>query len=601
MSGRSTRDDRIIAVAFRRSLLLFAVLALIAGAIWLVMRVGERPEVVSDAVVEDLDRLLDRPEGPQPPTAAWRDIAAAAGIDFVHHNGATGEKLLPETMGGGVAVIDHDLDGDPDLLFVDSGPWPWSGEAPRDTLVLYRNDGGRFVRVTDQVGLSGAWGYGMGVAVGDVNGDGRDDLFLTTVGPNRLFLNTPAGFVEHTEAAGVAGPDDAWSTDAAFFDADADGDLDLFVLNYVEWSREIDFEVDYRLAGIGRAYGPPTNFAGTQPEFYRNDGSGRFSEEAFESGLWVSNEATGEPVGKGLAVLPVDLDDDGDLDLFVANDTVRNFAFINDGTGRFEERGEALGLGYDRNGHATGAMGVDAAWLDDGRLAIAVGNFANEMSSLYVGDASGFNDEAIGRGLGAPSRAVLTFGLLFVDYDADGAPDLLQANGHVEDRIHIVQASQHHAQPGQMFWHCRNGCTRQFVQLGPAASGDLARPAVGRGAASADFDGDGRLEIVITQIGGAPRLLKATGPAGRWLRIALEGPPGNPHAIGAQIEVEANGRWQRQWVMPSRSYLSQVEPVATFGLGDADQATRIRVRWPDGRVTEHPGAAAGQVLTLRRD
>lgn len=611
-------DDRVIGVAFRASLIALLALLVIAGAIWGLrswLSGGEAEPVVEPD--RDLDRLLRVAPVRDAPRAAWRDVAADVGIDFVHVNGATGDRLLPETMGGGVAVIDFDLDGDPDLLFVNSGHWPDApvGAEPVDTLRLYRNDAGRFVEVTDETGLAGAHGYGMGAAIGDADGDGRDDVFLTTVGPNRLFLNRAEGFVDATDSAGVSGGEAAWSTSAGFFDADADGDLDLMVLNYVEWSREIDFEVDYRLTGIGRAYGPPSNFAGSQPYFYRNLGDGRFEEVGLEAGLHVTNPATGEAVGKGLALMPADLDRDGDLDVMVANDTVRNFAYLNRGDGTFEEAGTLLGLGFDRNGLATGAMGIDAEFLDDEAMAIGIGNFANEMSSMYVSrDGVSFADEAIGRGIGAPSRAALTFGLFFLDYDLDGRLDFLQVNGHVENEIHRVQASQRYAQPAQLFWNCGPDCAPPFVLVPAEATGDLARPVVGRGAIYLDFDGDGRLEVLVTQIARPPMLLDRGSPAAsseqapdpsnadaRWLRVALDGPPGNPRGIGARVEIEADGRRQVRSIMPTRSYLSQVEPVATFGLGDAGRVDRVTVTWPDGTTSERTGVPADRELRIAID
>lgn len=481
-------------------------------------------------------------------------------------------------------------------------PWPFAAGRPGfNTLRLYRNLGnGRFEETTLAAGLTGDHGYGMSVAVGDVDGDGWPDLFLANVGGNRLFRNREGRFAEDP-AAGVAGGLDTWSSSAAFFDADADGYLDLFVANYVQWSREIDFEVDYRLTGIGRAYGPPSNFAGTQPYFYRNDGSGRFEEVTSAAGLFVRNSATGEAMGKGLAVVPVDLEGDGDLDIVVANDTVRNFAFINDGSGTFTEQGTELGLGFDRNGHATGAMGIDFAQpFGDESLAIAIGNFANEMSSLYLSpDGYAFADEAIGRGIGAPSRSALTFGLFFFDYDLDGRSDFLQVNGHVENNINQVQASQRYAQQAQLFWNC--ACAQSFIEVPRAQTGDLASPIVGRGASYLDIEGDGVLELVLTQVGGPPLLLKqATKPAGEWLRLQpLMRPDGSP-AIGAVVEVEvrvgAGGLVQRQTLMSTRSYLSQVEPVLTFGLGDAAEAERVLVRWPDGRQLEMNAVQSRQFL-----
>lgn len=600
------QDDRVIGVAFRASLIALLAAVTIAAAVWGLrswLAGGEVEPVVEPE--QDLDRLLRTAPVRNAPPAEYRDVAAEVGIDFVHVNGATGDRLLPETMGGGVAVIDFDLDGDPDLLFVNSGHWPETpaGTEPVDTLRLYRNDDGRFVEVSAEVGLAGAHGYGMGAAIGDADGDGRDDVFLTTVGPNRLFLNRSGGFVDATASAGVAGSDEAWSTSAGFFDADADGDLDLMVLNYVEWSRAIDFEVDYRLTGIGRAYGPPSNFAGSQPYFYRNLGDGRFEEVGLEAGLHVTNPATGEAVGKGLALMPADLDRDGHIDVMVANDTVRNFAYLNNGDGTFTEAGTLLGLGFDRNGLATGAMGIDAEFLDEEALAIGIGNFANEMSSMYVSrDGVSFADEAIGRGIGAPSRAALTFGLFFIDYDLDGRLDFLQVNGHVENEINRVQASQRYAQPAQLFWNCGAECAPPFVLVPAEATGDLARPMVGRGAVYLDFDGDGAIEPLVTQIAGPPMLLdRDPRPEARWLRVALDGPPGNPRGIGARIEIDAGGRRQVRTIMPTRSYLSQVEPVATFGLGGAARVERLTVTWPGGESTELADLSPDQVLRVRID
>ncbi len=602
---RPVDGEARITRAFRRSLafVIVAVLISLSGVAIYAWLTRVEPVIVEEADVS-LERLLTETARPDPPAAPYVDIANDAGIDFVHDSGARGERLLPEAMGGGVAFFDADDDGDADLLFVDSGPWPVDGQRDPDfdTLRLYLNDGtGHYTEATAERGLAGDHGYGMGAAVADYDGDGRIDIFLTTVGNNRLFANRPEGFVDVTETAQVAGTQDAWSTGAAFFDADGDGDLDLYVANYVVWSREIDFEIDFRLTGVGRAYGPPNSFAGVQPFFYRNLGDGRFEETAAEAGLHVVNAATGQASGKGLAVVPVDLDEDGDLDLVVANDTVRNFAFINLGDGRFEELGTELGLGFDRNGRATGAMGIDAARvLDDRLLAIGVGNFANEMSSLYISSgADGFADEAIGRGIGAPSRAALTFGLVFLDYDQDGNLDFLQANGHVENEINRVQSSQQYRQPAQLFWNCGADCRQTFIEVPAAATGDLARPVVGRGVAYADIDGDGALEIVLTQIGGPPLLLKREQPAaGHWLRVALDGLPPNTDAIGAQVTVVAGGRRQTRTVMPTRSYLSQVEPVLSFGLGAASVVDAITVRWPDGTTVEVDPADADQLLRI---
>jgi hypothetical protein len=595
-------DDAVIGVALRRSLL---VMAFVAGAgllLWWLSRPDADPEPVAERTLV-APAPLPQPAATALPTLPFVDVTAAAGIGFEHDNGADGERLLPETMGGGVAFADFDGDRRPDLLFVDSGPWPWSERPARPTAaVLYRNAGdGRFEDITEGAGL-GPGLYGQGVATGDFDADGRPDLFITAVGPNRLYRNLGGGrFEDVTAAAGVAGAPDAWSTSAAFLDYDRDGDLDLFVLNYVEWSRELDFEVDYRLAGIGRAYGPPTNFPGTHAWLYRND-DGRYTDVSAEAGVQVANPATGEPAGKGLALRVDDPDDDGWPDVIVANDTVRNFFFRNR-EGRFEESGIATGIAFDNSGGATGAMGIDAAHGGaDGRYAVAIGNFANEMTSYFVApDASLlFTDEAIVAGIGPPTRLVLSFGLFFFDADLDGRLDLLQANGHVEDDINLVQASQQHRQPAQLFWDC-GGCPRQFVELPADRLGDLPQPLVGRGAAYADYDGDGDLDVVLTQAGGAPRLLRNDQALGhRWLRLRLVDEGLNRDALGARVRVLAGGEVQERRVAPTRSYLSQVELPLTFGLPAADMPVTVEVRWPDGTVEIFDAVPGLREVEIRR-
>lgn len=596
-------DDRIIGTAIRYSLAGLAGAAVVAAlAAWWLTR-PEPEAVVAEPATEAPARLAES-ETIEPPDLPFTDVTRRAGIDFRHENGAYGLKLLPETMGSGAAFADFDDDGDPDLLLVNGDLWPWHDYPPerqRPTHALYFNDGdGGFTDASAGSGLDVS-SYGTAPAVGDFDGDGRDDIFIAAVGENRLFRNLGGGrFRDVTASAGVAGADDDWSSCAAFFDMDADGDLDLFVCNYVEWSRQIDLAVDYRLTGIGRAFGPPNNYAGTHNRLYRNDGDGVFTDVSAEAGIRVEHPDTGRPEGKALAVMPTDIDDDGRIDLLVANDTVRNFVFINQG-GSFEERGVEMGLAFDPDGHATGAMGIDAARLDAaGQRAVAIGNFANEMTSVYLSQDGHalFADQSATSGVGPASRLALSFGLFFFDADLDGRPDLFQGNGHVEQDINVVQPGQRYAQPPQLFWNCGADCPRRFL---PAGSGAMDEPMVGRAAAYADIDGDGDLDILVTQVAQRPVLLRNDQRTGhQWLRVRLRQDAPNRHAIGATVRVTGGADTPEQLIMPTRSYESQVMPAATFGLGDSTGPVEVEVSWPDGGVSQHDVSGVDREVVISR-
>ncbi|MCF7993088.1 MAG: CRTAC1 family protein [Thiohalocapsa sp.] len=597
-----SRGEAKIRRAFLYSVLLLAAVAVAGGAAYIFTRESAPEVAVDEAEIAPIAvapatgeaRTDDAPgaDPTAPPAVRFTDITESAGIDFVHVNGAYGERLMPETIGSGAAFFDYDRDGDQDLFLVNSREWPGHETLPAPpTQKLYRNDGtGSFEDVTAEAGL-GLTTYGMGVAIGDVDGDGWEDLFLTTLNENRLFRNEQGVFRDVTDEAGVAGGPDTWSSSAAFVDYDRDGDLDLFVVNYVKWSRDIDLEIDFRLTGLGRAYGAPLNFVGTDNQLYRNDGGGRFTDVSAQAGIPVGDPVSRNPVGKGLGVVPFDYDGDGWTDLIVVNDTVRNFLFRNlgaEGEAGFEETAIFEGVAYDRNGKATSAMGVDVArFRDDADLGIAVGNFANEMASLFVttDGRPPFVDEAVLEGLGPASRIPLTFGLIFFDYDLDGRQDLLLANGHLEHEIHKVQQSQHYAQPPSLFWNCGEACGPRFVPIEPtdAAAGDLAQALVGRGIAYADIDGDGDLDVLITQNGRRPALLRNDQQTGHhWLRVELAGDAPDTGAIGARVALSAGGVTRVRDVRPSRGYLSQVERAVTFGLGSMDKVDALHIRWPDG-------------------
>jgi hypothetical protein len=524
------------------------------------------------------------------PLAKFADITKEAGITFTHDNGAYGEKLLPETMGGGVAFFDFDNDGNQDLLFINSTDWPWHptpGKKP-SSMALYHNDGhGHFTDVTKGSGLDISF-YGMGVAIGDYDNDGLDDVFITAVGGNHLFHNEGNGkFREVTAEAGVGGSTNDWSTSAAFIDYDNDGKLDLFVCNYVQWSPEIDRAKSYQLPNIGRAYGPPRNFTGSFPRLYHNDGHGHFTDVSASAGVQIKDPATGLPMAKSLAVAPVDVDNDGWIDLVVANDTVANFLFRNQHDGTFKEIGAQSGVAYDAYGLIRGAMGIDSArFRNDDTLGIAIGNYANEMNALYVAqrDSLLFADEATKAGVGPASQKLLKFGLFFFDYDLDGRLDVLTANGHLEPEINRVQPDEQYRQPAQLFWNRGEGKNKGYAAVtADKAGNDLFKPIVGRGSAFADIDGDGDLDVVLTQIGGAPLLLRNDQNLGHhWIRLKLVGTKSNRDAIGAWIKVRAGGHTLSRQVMPTRSYLSQSELPVTIGLGEVRELDSVEITWPSG-------------------
>jgi len=588
------RDDAIISVALRRSLAVFGVAAVCIAAIVYIVRPHSSQDVVKETTLSEVKvRQLPKVE---PPHVTFTDITQEAGIHFRHENGAHGAKLLPETMGGGCAFFDYDGDGDQDLLLVNSlRHWPWDRPAEDDgeaTTALYRNDGtGKFEDVSKGSGLDVPL-YGMGAAVGDYDGDGRVDVFVSAVGADHLFHNEGGGkFRDVTQEAHVAGSDDDWGTGCGWFDYDNDGDLDLFVCNYLNWTREYDESQNFQLVGGGRAYGRPQSFEGTFSFLYRNDGDGRFQEVADEAGLHVRNAATNVPVGKSLGVTFADVDSDGWIDMIVANDTVQNFLFHNEHDGTFREIGVVSGVAFDMNGTARGAMGIDVArFRDNGALGIAIGNFANEMTALYVsyqGEMQ-FMDEAVSTGLGPNSRLELKFGLFFWDYDLDGRLDLLTANGHLEDDINRVQPSQHYAQPPHLFWNCGSQQDTEFVPVTEESCGkEFLLPLVGRGASYADIDGDGDLDVLLTAIDSSPRLLRNDQNLGNsWLRFKLTGTHCNRDAIGAWVRVELANHVLTRQVMPTRSYLSQVELPVTIGLGREQDVRRITVEWPDGSQQE---------------
>lgn len=558
------------------------------------------------------------------PNVTFRDVTEAAGLHFQHYNGAFGLKLLPETMGPGVCILDYDNDGWQDVLLINGCPWPgqdWPQGRRQECLKLYRNQGnGRFQDVTAVTGLADVSLYGMGACAGDFDNDGFLDLFVTGVGGCRLFRNVqgPDGhrrFLDVTEATGIrttgrwpaelstaafeksATPIE-FATSATFVDYDRDGWLDLFVCRYVTWSPAIDLAIDSTLTGIGRAYLQPQQFEGAQCALYRNLGGQRFEDVSDSAGVTVYEQegtdatARRRAVAKALGVVVCDPDEDGWPDLLVANDTVRNFFFHNvagsSGQRRFEEKGQMAGAAY-AEARARGAMGIDWGEYLPGKWGAVIANFANEpITFLTVADRKRprFIDRALAVGLAGPSRFWLKFGIFFWDYDLDGRLDLLVCNGHLEPEIGKVQSQQTYAQPAQLFWNTGDEQRLWEPVTEQAAGTDLFRPLVGRGCAYLDYDGDGDLDVILVANNGPARLLRNEQNLNhRWLRLTLEGNGRscNRSAIGAVVTLEAAGQiWQRE-VQSGRSYLSQCELPLTFGFGPLPIETvdRVVVRWPD--------------------
>ena len=596
-------DDRVVGSAFRWSLIaLLVITATVVGGIIYAKRT--KPKTLP--VVTQLTAPAAATAKPvEIPTSRFTDITAAAGINFTHFNSASPEKLLPETMGAGVAFFDFDNDGDQDLLFINGRPWSWlawGGVMP--TLKLYANDGhGKFTDVTAGSGLDVSM-YGTGVAVGDFDNDGLTDVLVTGVGENRLFKNLGGGkFADVTESAGLTDPEKQWSTAACFFDYDNDGQLDLFIGHYVKWSREIDAEVGYKIDGKTRAYGQPMNFGGTFPTLYHNDGHGKFTDVSAQAGVQIKNSATGVPGAKTLGVVPVDLDGDGFMDLVVANDTTPNYVLHNQKNGTFQDIGASSGIAFDSYGNARGAMGIDAAhYRNDTALGICIGNFANEMTALCVSQPGGlhYNDEAIPEGIGPTSRLLLKFGIFFFDYDLDGRLDVLSANGHLDEEIVKLQKSQSYRQPAQLFWNtgAKSGATFASVDATHAGA-DLFKPLVGRASAFADIDGDGDLDVVITQTGGAPLLLRNDQQLQHhWLRVKLVGTKSNRSAIGAKLVAKIGGQTLTREVNPTRSYLAASELPVTFGLGTNSKVDSLEITWPSGQKQTITPEKIDAVLTV---
>ena len=540
------------------------------------------------AAVAIVAALVRVPMAATPAPITFADATAAAGINFIHNSGRAGQKFLPETMGSGGAFVDLNGDGWPDIVLVNSRDWkPRPGK--RSLSALYRNNGnGTFTNVTAASGLDVEM-YGMGIAAGDFDNDGRDDLYITSLEGDRLFHNEGNfKFRDVTKASGIVNAH--FGTSAAWLDYDRDGKLDVFVANYVQWTAAAD--VYCSLDGTNKSYCTPESYKGTPSKLFHNLGAGKFEDVTGKAGV-------GDPTSKSLGIAVLDYDGDGWPDIFVANDTQPNKLYRNNGNGTFTEKGVAAGVAFSEDGVARGAMGADAADYDrSGRPHLLVGNFANQMLALYRNEGNGlFVDEAPSSTVGRASLLSLAFGVFFFDYDLDGQQDIFAVNGHIEEEIARVQPKVLYKQIPLMFRNLGKG---RFDSVGASLGAAFNVPQVGRGAAYGDYDRDGDLDILLINNQGPARLLRNDGGnKNHWLTIRTVGTKANRDGIGAVVRVESASGVQTQTVHSGSSYCSQSDLALTFGLGPDTTVKSVDVVWPSGTKDRVTGVAANQFVRLQ--
>lgn len=513
-----------------------------------------------------------------------------SGIGWVHSNGRSSEMYLPETVGAGCAFIDYDRDGWMDLYLVNSGKCDFFDPHPPLRNALYKNNrDGTFTDVTEKAGVAGG-GYGMGVAVGDYDGDGLPDLLVTQYNGVILYRNNGNGtFTDVTKDAGL--PTEGWASSAVWFDYDNDGKLDLFICRFVDFDKTKNKFCGNRQTGdryycIPRVYDPMPSW------LFHNNGNGTFTDVSRESGIAKS-------LGKAWGVVACDINNDGRMDLFVANDTVENFLFVNRGNGKFEEVGLQANVGYSAQGRARSGMGVDAADYDqDSWTDLFVTNVDQEMYSLYHNNRDEtFDDMALPYGIGKVTRLMSGWGVKFFDYDNDGNLDLFLADGHPDDKIEEHASEVKYREPMLLF----HGTGERFEDVTASSGPVFSKPYAARGMAVGDFNNDGGLDVLVAVNNASPLLLKnQVGRLNHWLGVKLVAKNANPDAVGAQITWQAGDLKRSRFKTGAGSYLASHDPRLVLGIGKRLQIDWVEVKWPlpSGRVERFTNLPIDQYVTL---
>ncbi|HEY0427822.1 MAG TPA: CRTAC1 family protein [Pyrinomonadaceae bacterium] len=520
----------------------------------------------------------------------FSDATQTSGVNFKHVPTRSENKWLPEIMGSGVGVADFNRDGAPDIVLIGGGAVGAGARPAEAKNRLYINDGkGKFTDKTDEWKLTSV-SYGMGLAIGDYDGDGWTDLFFTTYeGDNRLLKNTGGSFEDVTEKSGIKS-DNAWATSAGFFDFDADGDLDLFVVRYVDFTTGNAQKTFHNRTLV---YPTPILYKAVADQLWRNDGGGKFSDVSEQAGI---NSAA----GKGLALALGDIDWDGDTDAYVANDTDSNYLWINDGRGKFKNVAQISGAAYSEVGKEQGNMGADFSDIDGNGLPdIAVTTFQDEATAIYSQTAPMlFADVSDTAGVGQSSRARLKFGIDFFDADNDGDEDLLVANGHIEDNIEQNSDSVTFAQKNSLYENLGNG---KFSDISQAAGNAFADRQVSRGLATADFDSDGDLDFVVSNNGGTAQIAyNETADKGNFVVLWLEGERANRNAIGTRIVARIGDKTFERQVMGSQSYLSISDFRVHFGLGAREKIDELTIYWLGGEAQTIRDVPGGKFYYVRQ-